>query len=192
MSSSDRTIRRQANGGQHRQNGTVCQRLLDQNRLLFRNAMREAADSIIAYDVNDMRAVLQSQKVALEDALTKNAWLVAENSELRMHLSFMPVVYREHVEQLQAKDGQLYLNQRREPQVIIPETDHKIGYEIDLEDAPMANKHVQFALRDAQYTTLGEARAQMDRGFALRAKLTTNKATLVYPKTPAPWQDPMG
>ena len=145
--------------------------------------MREAADSIIAYDVNDMRAVLQSQKVALEDALTKNAWLVAENSELRMHLSFMPVVYREHVEQLQAKDGQLYRNQRREPQVIIPETDHKVGSEIDLEDAPMANKHLQFALRDAQYTTLGEARAQMDRGFALRAKLTTDKATLVYPKT---------
>ncbi len=32
----------------------------------------------------------------------------------------------------------------------------------------------------------------MDRGFALRAKLTTDKATLVYPKTPAPWQEPMG
>jgi hypothetical protein len=56
----------------------------------------------------------------------------------------------------------------------------------------MANKHVQFALRDAQYTTLGEARAQMDRGFALRANLTTDKVALVYPKTPAPCQDPMG
>ena len=86
----------------------------------------------------------------------------------------------------------MYCNQRRKPQVIIPETDPKIGYEIHLEDAPMANKHVQFALRDAQYTTLGEARAQMDRGFALRAKLTTDKANLGYPKTPAPWQDPMG
>jgi hypothetical protein len=32
----------------------------------------------------------------------------------------------------------------------------------------------------------------MDRGFALKAKLTTDKATLVYPKTPAPWQAPMG
>jgi hypothetical protein len=61
-----------------------------------------------------------------------------------------------------------------------------------MEDVPMANKHVQFALRDAQYTTLGEARAQLDRGFALNAKLTTDKATLVYPKTPAPWQAPMG
>ncbi len=47
-----------------------------------------------------------------------------------------------------------------------------------MEDAPMANKHVQFALRDAQYTTLGESRAQLERGFALRAKLTTDKATL--------------
>jgi hypothetical protein len=165
--------------------------ILDQNRLLFRNAMREATDSITTYDVNDMRAVSQSQKIALEDALTKNALLVAENSELRMHLSFMPIEYRDHVEQLQAKDHQLYRNQRREPQVIIPETDHKLGYEINMEPAPMANKHEQFALRNAQYTTLGEARAQMDRGFAIRAKLTTDKATLVYPKTPAPWQDPM-
>ncbi len=65
--------------------------ILNQNRLLFRNAIRETTDGITAYDVNDMRAVLQSQKVALEDALTKNAWLVAENSELRMHLSFMQV-----------------------------------------------------------------------------------------------------
>ena len=166
--------------------------MLDQNRLLFRNAMREVTDNITAYDVNDMRAVLQSQKVALEDALTKNALLVAENSELRMYMSFMPIEYRDHVEHLQAKDGQLYRNQRREPQVIIPDTDHKIGSPIDMEDAPMANRHVQFALRDAQYTTLGEARAQMDRGFALKAKLTTDKATLVYPKTPAPWQDPIG
>ena len=102
--------------------------ILDQNRLLFRNAIREAtADSITTYDVNDMRAVLQSQKIALEDALTKNARLVAENSELRMHLSFMPIEYRDHVEQLQAKDHQLYRNQRREPQVIIPETDHKLS-----------------------------------------------------------------
>jgi hypothetical protein len=96
------------------------------------------------------------------------------------------------VEYLQAKDGQLYHNQRREPQVIIPDADHKIGSKIDMEDTPMASRHVQFALRDAQYTTLGKARAQMDRGFALKAKLTTDKATLVYPKTPAPWQDPTG
>jgi hypothetical protein len=68
----------------------------------------------------------------------------------------------------------VYRNQRREPQVIIPDTDHKIGSKIDLEDAPMANRHVQFALRDAQYITLGEARSQMDRGFALKAKLTLN------------------
>jgi hypothetical protein len=74
--------------------------ILDHNRLLFCNAMRETTDSITTYDVNDMRAVLQSQKVALEDALTKNAWLVAESSELRMHLSFMPVEYRDYVEQL--------------------------------------------------------------------------------------------
>jgi hypothetical protein len=94
-----------------------------------------------------MRAVLFSQNLALEDALTKNVILVAENSELRMHLSFMPIKYRDHVEQLQAKDHQLYRNQCHEAQVIVPETDHRLGYEISMEDAPMANKHVQFAMR---------------------------------------------
>jgi hypothetical protein len=124
--------------------------ILDQNRTVLRNTIREASDSISTYDVNDMIAVLQSQKIALEDALTKNALLIAENSELQMHLSFMPIEYRDHVEQLQAKDHQLYRNQRREPQVIIPETDHKLGYEISMEDAPMANKHAcnsPFAMR---------------------------------------------
>jgi hypothetical protein len=71
--------------------------------------MREATYSITAYDVNDMRAVLQSQKIALEDALTKNAWLVAENSELRMHLSFMPIEYRDYVEQLQDMVGTMVI-----------------------------------------------------------------------------------
>ncbi len=37
--------------------------ILDQNCLLFRNVMREVSDNITAYDVNDMRAALQSQNV---------------------------------------------------------------------------------------------------------------------------------
>jgi hypothetical protein len=158
--------------------------ILDQNRVV--------TDSITPYEDDDMRAVLQSQNLALEDALTKNVLLGDENSELRMHLSFLPVEYRDFVEDLQATDHQMYRKQRSEPQIIVPETDHKLGYEISLEDAPMANKNVQFALRDAQYTTLGgETRAQLDRGYAIRAKLTTDKATLVYPKGPAPWQTPI-
>jgi hypothetical protein len=148
--------------------------ILDQNRLLlFRNAMREATDSITAYDVNDMRAVLQSQKIALEDALTKNAWLVAENSELRMHLSFMPIEYRDYVEQLQAKDHQVYRNQRREPQVIIPETDHKIGYEIHMEPAPMANKHVQF-IRPLRCAVHHAGRSPCSDGQRFRLKSKTH------------------
>ena len=79
----------------------------------------------------------------------------------------MPVEYRDFVTYLQAKDNPLYRIQRSQPQVIVTETDHKIGYEITLEDTPMANAHVRFALRNAQYTTLAEARAQLDRGFAI-------------------------
>jgi hypothetical protein len=38
--------------------------ILDQNRILLRNSICEATGSITTYDVNDMRAVLQSQKIA--------------------------------------------------------------------------------------------------------------------------------
>jgi hypothetical protein len=35
--------------------------ILDQNRTLLRNSIREATDGITTYDVNDMRVVLQAQ-----------------------------------------------------------------------------------------------------------------------------------
>jgi hypothetical protein len=37
--------------------------ILDQNRTLLRDYIREATDSITTYDVNDMRAVLFSQEM---------------------------------------------------------------------------------------------------------------------------------
>ncbi len=55
----------------------------------------------------------------------QNAQLVMENSELRMHLSFMPVEYRDYVNNMQASNHQEYRNQRKAPKVIVPNTDHK-------------------------------------------------------------------
>jgi hypothetical protein len=96
---------------------------------------------------------------------------VTENSELRMHMSFMPVEYRDYVKNMQSSNHQEYRKQRVAPKLIVPNTDHKEGIvDIELEDAPMSHPTVQHLFRDAQYSTLGEARNQLDKGFALRQR----------------------
>jgi hypothetical protein len=134
------------------------QTMLDKNRDIIRNAVREVSDSITSYSVSDMDNVLTSQKKLMDDVIAKNVLLVSENSELRMHMSFMPVEYRDYVKNLQKSNHQQYRNQRKTPQVIIPETDHKDGGSIETENAPMVHHAVAFAFRDAQYSTLSEAR----------------------------------
>ena len=134
----------------------------------------ESCETITPYDVQDM----------VREALTKNAQLVTENSELRMHMSFMPVEYRDYVKNMQSSNHQQYRKQRVTPKVIVPNTDHKEGIaDIELEDAPMTHPSVQFYFRDAQYTTLNEARNQMDKGFALRQRQTSEPY-----KLEAPWR----
>ncbi len=58
-----------------------------------------------------MRKVLESQKERAYDLLSKNAiLLVTENSELRMHLSFMPVEYRDFVSGIKTTNHESYRN----------------------------------------------------------------------------------
>jgi len=161
----------------------ICD-MLDQNRKAIRGSLMEACETITPYDVHDMTRLLESQKVMIREALTKNAQLVTENSELRMHMSFMPVEYRDYVKNMQSSNHQQYRKQRVTPKVIVPNTDHKEGLtDIELEDAPMSHPSVQFYFRDAQYTTLNEARNQMDKGFALRQRQTSEPY-----KLEAPWR----
>ncbi len=100
----------------------------------------------------------------MDDLLAKNALLVTENSQLRMHLSFVPVEYRDYISNLQATNDPIYRNQRRTPRVIIPDTFHKrtsanfIGSEIFFgrctNGAPFRYKNVlRRSVRDAE---LGE------------------------------------
>jgi hypothetical protein len=96
-----------------------------------------------------MKRLLESQKVVIREALTKNAQLVTENSELRMHMSFMPVEYRDYVKNMQSSNHQQYRQQRATPKVIVPNTDHTEGLaDIELEDAPMSHPSVQFFFRE--------------------------------------------
>jgi hypothetical protein len=131
-----------------------------------------------------MKRVLESQKAMMEDVLSKNSQLVTENSELRMHMSFIPVEYRDYVKNMQASNQQEYRKQRVTPRVIIPNADHKDGLaDIQLEDALMSHPAVAFSFRDAQYTTLSEARIQMDKSFAVRERVTSEPY-----KMEAPWR----
>ena len=158
--------------------------MLERNRKLIHSSLMESCETITPYDVLDMNKVLESQKVMMREVLTKNAQLVTENSELRMHMSFMPVEYRDYVKNMQTSNHQQYRKQRVTPKVIVPHTDHKEGLvDIELEDAPMAHPSVQHFFRDAQYSTLTEARNNMDKGFALRTRQAAD-----IPKREAPWR----
>ena len=124
---------------------------------------------------------MRSKTCALHNLQNTNAVLVAENSKLRMHLSLMPVQYRDFAAKMQASNHQAYLAQRTDPKVIVPRDNHANGDEITLMHAPMSHPSVQAYLRDAQYTSVGEAKAMLERSFQLRAKLRENKDTARIP-----------
>ena len=82
---------------------------------------------------------------------------------------------------MQASNHQAYLTQRTDPKVIVPRDNHAYGAEITLTHAPMSHPSVQAYLRDAQYTSIGEAKEMLERSFQLRARLRENKETARIP-----------
>ena len=155
--------------------------LLQENYSQISRVMHETRERINPYEVEDMRRVLQTQKSALHNLQNTNAVLVAENSKLRMHLSLMPVQYHDFAAKMQATNHQAYLAQRTDPKVIVPRDNHANGGEITLMHAPMSHPSVQAYLRDAQYTSVGEAKAMLERSFQLRSRLRDNKDTARIP-----------
>jgi hypothetical protein len=156
---------------------------LIQHRDLVRIHLKKLTDKITPYDVTDMERFISVQKKALNETYEQNALLVSSNAELRMFPSFMPIRYREYVSKLRAENNILYRQQRISPKVI--QTNDR-GVEIQLVDAPMADPTVQYALRDAEYSNLREARAHMERGIALRNRTLSDPSTKVYPKSAPP------
>jgi hypothetical protein len=108
---------------------------MKQNQDVISNMLVEATKNITEFDVHDMQALMASQKEAVQNAFDRNAMLAGQNSELRMHLSFMPVEYRDFVTNLQKTDNPKYRDQRRNPKVIVPESFHKDGYANDFSRA---------------------------------------------------------
>ena len=117
--------------------------MFDQYRKFVGFATTKLTEKLTPYDTNDMRKVLGSQKETLHDVLAKNALLNTENSELRMHMSFVPVEYRDFISGIQNTSHESYRNQRSDPKVIIPDTGHLNNQSpIKLMNAPMAHPSV--------------------------------------------------
>jgi hypothetical protein len=165
--------------------------MFEQHRKFVGFATTKLAEKITPYDANDLRKVLESQKERSRDILSKNTLLMTENSELRMHLSFMPVVYRDFVAGIQATNHESYRNQRSDPKVIIPETGHLDNQSpIRLMNVPMVHPSVIAMFRNAQYETFFESKKALEKGFALRARITENADTKRLSKSEAPWRQP--
>ena len=99
----------------------------------------------------------------------------------------MPIKYREYVQKLKAESSILYRQQRITPKVI--QTNHR-GADIQLVDAPMSDPTVQYALRDAEYVTLGAARSHIESGVVLRKRILSDPSTRVLPKHAPPGNQP--
>ncbi len=54
----------------------------------------------------------------------------------------------------------------------------------------MSDPTVQYALRDAEYATLGAARSHMERGVALRKRILSDPSTRILPKHAPPGDQP--
>jgi hypothetical protein len=82
----------------------------------------EVLQHITPYDTEDARKLLDKQTELLTNLELTNTMLVSENSKLRVHMSFMPIRYRQEIEQMQKTDNQLYREQRRVPKTFPPKT----------------------------------------------------------------------
>ena len=88
----------------------------------------EVLQHITPYDTEDARKLLAKQTELLTNLELTNTMLVSENSKLRVHMSFMPIRYRQEIEQMQKTDNQLYREQRRVHKNISPQdTDNHAG-----------------------------------------------------------------
>ncbi len=163
--------------------------ILIEHRDITRIALREMTDSITPYDVDDMKRFIAVQGKALNDTYSQIALLVSNNSELRMFLSFMPIRYREYVSKLKAESSVLYRQQRVSTKVI--QTNDRLEvWKLNWSTPQWPTPTVQFALRDAEYATLGDARRKMEKGVALRKRISSDPSTRVIPRLPPPGDQP--
>jgi hypothetical protein len=131
-------------------------------------------EQVTPYDSEDARQVLQKQHDLLDVLEHSNAALVSENAKLRLHHSFMPIRYREEVEEMQKTDNSLYRSQRRTPRIISPQDSDNHGGSLKLVEAPRAHEMVRRYLHDCEYAGIEDIRQGMREAAKLKANLRKN------------------
>ncbi len=121
----------------------------------------QVLEQVSPYDTEDARQVLQKQHDLLDVLEHSNAALVSENAKLRIHHSFMPIRYREEVEEMQNTDNSLYRSQRRTPRIISPQDSDNHGGALKFVEAPRAHEIVRRYLHDCEYGGIAAIRQGM-------------------------------
>ena len=131
----------------------------------------EVLQHITPYDTEDARKLLDKQTELLTNLELTNTMLVSENSKLRVHMSFMPIRYRQEIEQMQKTDNQLYREQRRVPKNISPQdTDNHAG-KLKLIEASRAHEMTRRYMHDCEYAGINEIRAGLREATRLKKNL---------------------
>ena len=116
----------------------------------------EVIQTITPYDTDDAMQLLAKQTELLAGLELTNTMLVSENSRLRVHLSFMPIRYRQEIETMQKPDNQLYREQRRVPKNISPQDSDNHAGKLKLVEAPRAHEMTRRYLHDCEYAGVNE------------------------------------
>ena len=134
----------------------------------------QVLQSITPYDTDDAKQLLGKQTELLAALEITNTMLVSENSKLRLHLSFMPIRYRQEIEVMQKTDNQLYREQRRTPKNISPQDSDNHAGKLKLVEAPRAHEMTQRYLHDCEYAGMKEIRTGMREAKKLKKNLYSN------------------
>jgi hypothetical protein len=131
----------------------------------------QVLQTITPYDTEDAKQLLNKQTELLSALEITNTMLVSENSRLRVHLSFMPIRYRQEIETMQSTGNQLYREQRRIPKNISPQDSDNHAGKLKLVEAPRSHEMTQRYLHDCEYAGMKEIRAGIREAKKLKKNL---------------------
>ena len=135
----------------------------------------EVLQTITPYDTDDAMQLLEKHTELLAGLELTNTMLVSENSKLRVHLSFMPIRYRQEIETMQKTDNQLDREQRRVPKNISPQDSDNHAGKLKLVEAPRAHEMTRRYLHDCEYAGVNEIRTGIREATKLKKNLYSKR-----------------
>ena len=129
---------------------------------------------ISPYDMDDARQLLLKQTELVAAMELANTMLVSENAKLRMHMSFMPIRYRQEIETMQSRDNETYRDQRKKPMNFSPQDSDNHAGKLKLVEAPRAHEMTQRYIHACEYAGMKEMRENMREAKKLKKNLYSN------------------